>query len=540
MTTAATTIPPRPDSGGSGSRWLYGPAADLLLGSGLGYLLTVPVLLWLVIPPGGIGMEVLTLTVGLLIAGPHYGATLLRVYGQRSTRRRYAFFSVYATLGILAATWLGANVVLVGSLMLTLYVSWSPWHFAGQNYGVALMLLGRQGVAVDPLEKRALHLSFVLSFLITLIEIHAADSSAIYAPQGYEGIAEGGSLRSLFEVHEVLRLGVPEVWATSIGSVLGVALVAVLGWAVTRLVRRAGWAAVGPAVAILATQSLWFSIPAGLRLSGIHTTRSLAFTALWISAFHSLQYLWVTAYYARKSDDGFRLTPYLAKCTGLGALVVVLPALVLAPGALGSVPYDAGLALLVFSAVNLHHFVLDGAIWKLRDGQLARALLRAERPEDALEAEVESPWMRAVVWAAAGLAVTAMLVEAAERRAFVTETNAERGDVERAELAVQRLQWLGRESAYHHLVLGSHWARVGHHRKANESFERSIAMHPTAEAWLRKGKLSQRDRQWDDALAAYDAALSLDPRDARALEARREVKKQIRRAKRRGKGRALP
>ena len=37
--------------------------------------------------------------------------------------------------------------------------------------------------------------------------------------------------------------------------------------------------------------------------------------------------------------------------------------------------------LLVASVVNLHHFVLDGAIWKLRDGRVARVLLRtAEGP----------------------------------------------------------------------------------------------------------------------------------------------------------------
>jgi hypothetical protein len=35
-----------------------------------------------------------------------------------------------------------------------------------------------------------------------------------------------------------------------------------------------------------------------------------------------------------------------------------------------------GLGLLTASIVNLHHFVLDGAIWTLRDGRVARMLLR--------------------------------------------------------------------------------------------------------------------------------------------------------------------
>jgi hypothetical protein len=41
---------------------------------------------------------------------------------------------------------------------------------------------------------------------------------------------------------------------------------------------------------------------------------------------------------------------------------------------LSPVPFDTGLLLLVNAAVNLHHFVLDGAIWKLRDGTVARIL----------------------------------------------------------------------------------------------------------------------------------------------------------------------
>jgi hypothetical protein len=38
----------------------------------------------------------------LLFSTPHYGATILRVYEQRAERRRYAVFSVWATLAIAA------------------------------------------------------------------------------------------------------------------------------------------------------------------------------------------------------------------------------------------------------------------------------------------------------------------------------------------------------------------------------------------------------------------------------------------------------
>ena len=38
--------------------------------------------------------------------------------------------------------------------------------------------------------------------------------------------------------------------------------------------------------------------------------------------------------------------------------------------------YDFAASFMIFTAlVNIHHFILDGAIWKLRDGRIAALLL---------------------------------------------------------------------------------------------------------------------------------------------------------------------
>ncbi len=92
---------PRPGAPGGPSVWLYGRGVDLLLGYGLGYLIAVPLLLaWgsLVSPEGRylwVGSAV-----GMVTATPHYGATLLRVYEERSERRKYAIFSVWITAAL--------------------------------------------------------------------------------------------------------------------------------------------------------------------------------------------------------------------------------------------------------------------------------------------------------------------------------------------------------------------------------------------------------------------------------------------------------
>ena len=79
---------------------------------------------------------------GLLImvgSIPHYGATLLRVYESGEDRRKYAFFAVHATLVLAVAFVIGLRSALLGSLILTVYLTWSPWHYTGQNYGIFLM-----------------------------------------------------------------------------------------------------------------------------------------------------------------------------------------------------------------------------------------------------------------------------------------------------------------------------------------------------------------------------------------------------------------
>jgi hypothetical protein len=131
--------------------WLFGPVPDLLLGCGAAYLALA--LVHLAVGdrlPGAIPGGVLI----LLFSLPHYGATLVRVYGSSEGRDRYRFFALHATLALAAVFVVSTRAGILGSLVLTVYLTWSPWHYTGQNYGIVLMLLGRRGVQVDPVTKR--------------------------------------------------------------------------------------------------------------------------------------------------------------------------------------------------------------------------------------------------------------------------------------------------------------------------------------------------------------------------------------------------
>ena len=69
----------------------------------------------------------------LLLSMPHCGATLVRVYEQHQDRRAYVVFSLYVTATLGLAFVYGLFDAGFASLLATVYLTWSPWHYTGQN-----------------------------------------------------------------------------------------------------------------------------------------------------------------------------------------------------------------------------------------------------------------------------------------------------------------------------------------------------------------------------------------------------------------------
>ncbi|MCG8588049.1 MAG: tetratricopeptide repeat protein [Proteobacteria bacterium] len=488
---------------------LFGTGPDLLLGCGLGYAIVVVAQLVLgearlaVWAPAGILV--------MIAAIPHYGGTLLRVYETRADRRKYAFFSVYASVIIGLLLVFGLRYAWLGSLVLTVYLTWSPWHYTGQNYGVALMVLGRRGARVSPAAKRWLYASFLTSYVMTFCGIHAAAETATYAPVTYRGTA-----------FHMLPIGIPEGLLAVLQPLLLAAYLVSTGVAAGLLRRNASWRVLAPGAALVLTQSLWFAVPVVMRHfawatdSQLFTNVYTAYGFIWIATFHAVQYLWVTTYYARASGREPRVLPYLGKAALAGYAIWTLPALVFAPGLLGDLPYESGLALMVAAVVNLHHFVLDGAIWKLRDTGIGRVLLRSEPPEPEPLAESGVSWRRRLALAAGAVAL-AVAVGAAYEGYMGNQRALGRGDLERARTAAKRLAWLGRDGPAIHTELARQWMRRSDLDRAEAEFRKSLALYPTAAAWFGLGELYAKRRDWSRALEAYDEALALQSGHAGAL-----------------------
>src|SRR5690606_27436894 len=165
------------------------------------------------------------------------------------------------------------------------------------------------------------------SALLAALAVHRAGSSLLFAAGAQDDS----------RTHAVLRLGVPSELAAALGAA------AAVGWALSllgaaRALRRGGAGArdLGVACAVVATQALWFVLPALGTATGAYSARNLAFAPIWISTAHAVQYLWITCFHARRSDAPVSAVPFLAKALLAGAALTTLPRLLFVPGLLGS------------------------------------------------------------------------------------------------------------------------------------------------------------------------------------------------------------
>ena len=482
------------------SRWLFGPAPDLLIGCGVLYGLLFAAFAFggsalREAQPGFIGPMLI-----VLVSMPHYGATLLRVYDQSADRRRYAIFSVHITIAMVALFIAGLYVPWIASALFTVYVTWSPWHYTGQNYGIAVMFLRRGGVDPTPLEKRLLYASFILCFALVFLALHAEGAPVT------EGAKSGSGIY-------FVSIGLPTVVENTLFPVLVVAYVGALAGAMALLGRRGGIATLGPPSAIALTQALWFAVPFAARffdvVQGVDPLRMQfrGFYFTWIALGHAAQYLWITAYYARNSNGGQRVGPFLVKTLLAGNAIWTLPVLLFGSGVMGGLGFSSGLMLLVASVVNLHHFILDGAIWKLRSPRIAKALLRPVEASVGSDPIVAQGIPRRLAW----LAMCALMGVAGTRywhEHFVYPRASRARDFDAMRESLDTLAALGvdRTPARHRVLRTS---AIRDHLL--QSREADLASAPSAMGYLQLGDKYREAGDIEGAVRCYESGLEIQP-----------------------------
>ena len=433
---------------------------------------------------------------------PHFMATVHRAYHTREEFSRYRIFTVHITL-LLALAVAGTHAV--PSLLpwiFTLYICWSPWHYTGQNFGLLMMFARRGGVQVAPGERRLLFWSFVASYVMLMISFHTGPSNDAL----------------------ILSLNVPPALAAPARAATGGLFLMLGGIAFLRLRSHASPRQLLAPFTLLITQGLWFVLPLALELaSGVQVPQTRYSSGI-LAILHSAQYIWITTYYvqresAQRNHQSLRrsLLGYFATLIAGGiGLFICGPWLVSL-----LFRYDFSTSFLIFTAlVNIHHFILDGAIWKLRDSRIASLLLaRADPPGGQAGGEGPLPaagWLGSSSAAAYAFRVVVALLlflwGGFDQLHFFLGTS--EGNLARLSRAARMNPW----DAGVQLRLARGASRAGDREQAIAALERAVAANPLsrtaqhelARALLEAGRI-------EDAREHYRKFLALFPRDADAL-----------------------
>ena len=136
------------------------------------------------------------------------------------------------------------------------------------------------------------------------------------------------------------------------------------GWALVYLARRSSLRAILAPLTLAVTQFLWFLLPALVELFSGHEVPQTRYSSGVLAVLHSTQYLWITSYYeareARAAGNTlWSFSRYLVTLIA-GGIALFIPG----PWIVSRLFHaDFAASFLTFTAlVNIHHFILDGAL----------------------------------------------------------------------------------------------------------------------------------------------------------------------------------
>jgi hypothetical protein len=323
----------------------------LLIGGGASLLFTVAVVLTRSEAGPVIGHATLPWFL-LLVNAAHFAASTVRLYAKPGSLRALPFLTLaFPLVALVVLTVCIADAARLGRHFQSLYLTWSPYHYAAQAYGLAVMYSYRSGCRLAAADKKLLWWASMFAFLYNFATAPEVGVSWL-VPPSVLSLGAVGSLRA--------GLGAL-LWALALAAPLYVWL----------KVRRAPSGPM-PLIAILAVvaNGVWFLVLGPLD----------AF--VWATVFHGVQYLAIATIFHvkdRAAVAGNRHGPLYHTLWFYGASVLLAYALFnLLP--LGFVAAGFGKVesmLMVVAAINVHHFVVDAYIWRLKQGDRNRSIVDA-------------------------------------------------------------------------------------------------------------------------------------------------------------------
>lgn len=289
----------------------------------------------------------------LLSTGAHFAASTVRLYTKPDAATRWPFL----TLGFPLVTVGGLTVCIlfpeaIGWHLFALYLTWSPFHYARQAFGLASMYCERSGCHLSPAEKRVLDGTCMLPFLYAFLATPGAGIDWFGGLALVEGSSQVAGALAL--AREGLR-----VTAFALPALLFLRL----------------WRSGRPMPLI----SLLMIIANGVWWLTLDYTNAF----LWVTVFHGTQYLAIVIVFhvrERMADARNRRGP------AFHVLSFYAMSVLLGFGLFHGWPHvyvwaGWGLVesmLLTVATINVHHFIVDAYIWRVgRDSGNARIVRAA-------------------------------------------------------------------------------------------------------------------------------------------------------------------
>jgi hypothetical protein len=335
-------------------RPFVGPVFDVLvIGGGLSLLTVIGLRAtgWLGdLPRGVIPMLV------LLANAAHFAASTVRLYTKPGAFRDLPFYTM--TLPAVTLAVLTLAIVFsdrVGQPLYVLYLTWSPYHYAAQTYGLAAMYGIRSGSRLDAGDQRLLWATCMLPFVYAFVKAPNSGLGWLIPPWVY--------VQQPWV--DPLRVGIEHT--------VGAAVFIVPALLVARVFRPNGSGLPLVSWLLILTNGVWWVV----------FTYLDAF--VWATVFHGIQYLAIVAVFHLRdhppaSPGRFTWVPavlrfYLA-CLALGwVLFEVWPYAYVAAG------FTLAQSMLLTTAViNIHHFIVDRGIWRVRQDANYRIVVGESGP----------------------------------------------------------------------------------------------------------------------------------------------------------------
>ncbi len=289
-----------------------------------------------------------------IINWPHFSMTSYRLYQSKTNIQQYpvtAFIiPVVVLVGVLASF---ASPDQVAPYFIKLFLIWSPYHFSGQTVGITLIYARRSGFKVGKIERLALSTFVFGTFILSTLRAEVSRDGYQFYGIRYPGI---GVPQWMVTVSEFM------MWAAA-----GVFALAVIGWCYRQ--RRM----IPPIVLLVPiTQYVWF-------VQSIYMPSFQEFVPM----FHSLQYMLIAwGMQIKEKMDLNQIEPskrYVLTETARWGVINFIGGVILffALPRLGtfmgySLFFSTGV---VIAGVQIHHFFVDGVIWKLKKQTVSHPLM---------------------------------------------------------------------------------------------------------------------------------------------------------------------